>query len=253
MPYHLRSMAETPETPDQIQAIYDYMDKKFNDLEKKISGQFIDDIKSKISKEFQTILKNQEEKIIKLESTVALLQQHVTTLKQQNFSVSKSCEELEQYGRRVCLRIDGFQTEKDEKPNDVLEKVKSVWSEAGIDIPDAVIDRAHRIGPTYKDHVTKVEMKSVIVRFTTFRHRTILYNARKIIKEKFKLKVKLDLTRHRYKLLQDAIAYVLNVKERVKFVYCDVNCRLRVKFVDESDKTFESMEDLEKVISDYDA
>ena len=78
------------------------------------------------------------------------------------FRVSESCEELEQYDRRERLPIDGLQTEKDEKPNDILGKVKSIWSQAGIDIPDAVIDRAHRIGAAYnRDQNTKVEMKSV--------------------------------------------------------------------------------------------
>ena len=43
-----------------------------------------------------------------------------------------------------------------------------MWSEAGIHIPSEVVDRAHRIGPSYTDKNLNVECKSVIVRFTTF-------------------------------------------------------------------------------------
>ena len=35
-------------------------------------------------------------------------------------------EELLQYGRRLCLRIDG---------DDVLQNVMSLWSDADIDLP----------------------------------------------------------------------------------------------------------------------
>ena len=226
MPYQLRSMA----TADQIKDIYVYMDKKFSELEVKISGNFIDEINDKISSEFATLMRKQNEKIEKLESTVAILQQHVITLKEQTNNLSdkcnnieESCEELEQYGRRVCLRIDGIPTEKGEKPNDVLEKVKVAWVDAGLDIPESVIDRAHRIGPTYQDRVTQVQMKSVIVRLTTFRHRTMIYQARKTIKTKSNMKVKLDLTKYRYKLWQDGIEFVKSKSESVKFVYVDVD------------------------------
>ena len=236
--------------------IYVYMDKKFAELELKISGQFVDDIKTKITQEFAVLLENQNKKIERLESTVAVLQQHVHTLKQQTENLTTNydrtndvCDELEQYGRRVCLRIDGMPTENGEKSNDVLEKVKRVWVDAGVVIPEAAIDRAHRIGPSYLDRDTGVQMKSVIVRLTTFRHRSMIYHARKDIKKRANLKVKLDLTRHRYKLLQDAMNMVADKKEIVKFVYADINCRLKVKFIDESEIVFNSLEHLENLIS----
>ena len=57
----------------------------------------------------------------------------------------------------------------------MLHNVTEIWSKAGVDIPNEVLDRAHRIGPLYNDRRSNVECKSVIVRFTTFRHRTIVY------------------------------------------------------------------------------
>ena len=47
-----------------------------------------------------------------------------------------------------------------------------------LDIPDTVIDRAHRIGPEYFDYKTKKKCRAIIVSFTTFRHRKLNYRAR---------------------------------------------------------------------------
>ena len=97
-------------------------------------------------------------------------------------------EELEQYGRRLCLRIGGVPSVEIENSDDILDKVKSLITEFGCEIPDAVIDRAHRIGKGYKNKTRNVPCKSIIVRFSTFRHRNKLKNA----------KVRLDLTKKRY-------------------------------------------------------
>ena len=55
-------------------------------------------------------------------------------------------EELGQYGRRLCLRFEGIPTEKNETSDKVLEKIMTICKESGVEIPDTIIDRAHRIG-----------------------------------------------------------------------------------------------------------
>ena len=64
---------------------------------------------------------------------------------------------------------------KRDSSENVLHKVTEMWSEAVVEIPNAVVDRAHRIGPSYADENSNVECKSVIVRFTAFQHRTMVY------------------------------------------------------------------------------
>ena len=76
-----------------------------------------------------------------------------------------------------------------------------MWTEAGVDIPNEVVDRAHRIGPSYTDQNQNVECNSVIVRFTTFQHRAMVYRAKK--KMKPGVRVKLDLTKSMYTLFID--------------------------------------------------
>ena len=66
--------------------------------------------------------------------------------------------------------------------------------EAGVDISNTVIDSAHQIGEAYFNNKRKKNCKSVIVRFTTFRHRTMIYRAKKNMKNN--VRVKLDLTKN---------------------------------------------------------
>ena len=89
-------------------------------------------------------------------------------------------------------------------------------------------------------------MESIIVRFATFRHRTLFYtNCKKI---KSGARIRLDLTKDRYSLLVSARERVKNCPE-VNYVYADVKCRLKVKLADESHKFFESMEELNGILS----
>ena len=182
-------------------------------------------------------MKNQENKIVKLESTISMLQNHVNVLKQQSAENVKRSEELEQYGRRLCLRFDGIPTVKNEKAS-VLVNIKNKWEEneliqkkwedEDLTMPDTVIDRAHRIGRPYVDREKNVECQSVIMRLT-FRHRTQLYNARKLMEN---ISVKLDLTKHRYQILKEARRIIEGIDE-VEYVYADINFRLKVKMGDD--------------------
>ena len=150
-----------------------------------------------------------------------MLKKQVVELSELNINNQSRKEKLEQYGRRLCLRIDGLSTVQNESSDDVLELTKSLFKEAKVAVPDNVLDRAHRIGPSYKDKITSKKCKSIIVRFTTFRHRTLFYRARKNLKSGFK--VKLDLTKSRFNLLKKANDHVKEIPA-ISFCYEDVNC-----------------------------
>ena len=49
---------------------------------------------------------------------------------------------------------------------------KMLKQDLKMDIPDLAIDRAHRIGSVVEDPSTKKTYRHIIVRFTTWRHRT---------------------------------------------------------------------------------
>ena len=124
-----------------------YLDEQFNSLADKndISAmkEQVMALITNMSKEYGDKISALETKIDVLEAKNATLESHVTQLQSNQ-------EGQEQYSRRLCLRIDGigFPANGDqESSDDVLEKVKNVFTEIGVEVPDAVIDRAHRIGP----------------------------------------------------------------------------------------------------------
>ena len=111
--------------------------------------------------------------------------------------------------------------------------MKSLFKEAKVDIPESVIDRAHRIGSRYLDASSNNYCKSIIIRFTTFRHRTMFYRAKNKLKRG--VRIKLDLTKSRYGLLKRAKDHVKEVTS-IKFCYTDMKCHLKITFHAENQK-----------------
>ena len=85
-------------------------------------------------------MEKQNERISKLEAK-CLLQEQVMTLKYANLQMQNSKEELEQYGRRLYLRINGVPAKSGETSDHVLKYIKKkMFDEGELDIPDTVID-----------------------------------------------------------------------------------------------------------------
>ena len=102
--------------------------------------------------ELAEALKEEYREREELLSTVSVLQEHVHYYQNHLNQIKRENEELEQYRRRCCVRIEGIPLIENEASDEVLDKVMSLMDEAECDIPEVVIDRAHRIG---KEHVEK--------------------------------------------------------------------------------------------------
>ena len=184
------------------------------------------------------LIKEQNSKIDKLESSVSLLQHHVKNLKQLS-------DTNEQYSRRTCLRILGIPPADKETGDECLEKVKKVFVELGVEIPDLVVDRAHRVGSKFKNK-DGVEMQTVICKFTTWRHRTLVYSKRSASK---KYGISLDLTKFRLELLKSA-KEIVKSSDQVSYVYADINCQLCVKLKSGKSLRFDNENELEKLLTE---
>ena len=62
------------------------------------------------------------------------------------------------------------------------------------------------------------------------------------------VRIKLDLTKRRYKILKDAIDLAKEHPD-LNYVYADVNCRLKVVFKDGSSNFFNDIDDLKSIIN----
>ena len=118
-----------------------------------MTNEFFKDAKNQIVSEITGILKpiieDKNKKIMKLSSMVSMPQNQVTELKQQNIVSSHQVDNVEQYGRRLCLRIDGLPKEGNETADKVFNKVVDIVNAAEVQIPKDNINRAHRIGKIF--------------------------------------------------------------------------------------------------------
>ena len=122
------------------------------------------------------------------------------------------------------MRIKGLKTESHENPDTCVEKVVKVCKELSIDITVSDIDRAHRVGK---------DSKSIIVKFFSFKKRSLLYKNRKRIKGS--AKIYLDITKQRLDLL-DRAKSLLTERSNVDFVFADINCNTVAKLKNDNIK-----------------
>ena len=106
-------------------------------------------------------------------------------------------DELEQYGRRMCLDISGIKGDTKHSSEDVEAKVIDIAQKIGLDLSPRDIDRCHRLGkPRHgKD-------RKSIVKFTNSKARERVYRARKTLGEG--IYVQDNLTIFREKLSYEA-------------------------------------------------
>ena len=103
-----------------------FLNKKFNELRESLINDFKAEIK--------TLVDAHRKEIEKLDSTVAMLREHVSYLKQDNEILSRKIDENEQYGRRLCLRIEGVPAVKSgkETAEDVYKIVEKIIAKRSV-------------------------------------------------------------------------------------------------------------------------
>ena len=109
--------AVTRKRTDLKDEILSKIDQKFNKLE------FLSELKDQIKKEVSEAIKTETKKREELESTVSLLQEHMKNFQKQVSGLECKTEELDQYDRRLCLRIAGVPSVENESSDDILDKV----------------------------------------------------------------------------------------------------------------------------------
>ena len=229
--------------PKKTEDVSVLLERKFDELKTHFIDEFRKQIQEIVKEEFNKVIEKYEKRTTILESNVEMLQEHVKYLKKQNEGFVNSMDDLEQYGRRQCLRMYGIPQEENETAEDVVNKVYNVIKDINCDVSFNLIDRAHRVGKKRED---------IIVKFCSFRDRTVVYKARKKCKDTQNhkdVKIGLDLTAKRYSLFSDA-RNLTDKNSKVKFIYPDINCNLRVLPVVGAAVGFNSMDKLSDILSD---
>ena len=219
----------------EIDAHFENKKRQFDEHVKKVK----DDLDShKIDLEMR-------ESLIAIQNHVKELQTETKRLREQNTTQGLELDDLQQYVRRQNLRIFGMEVDSNTTASVVEGKVRDFLNE--LDIPTDSLDRAHVVGKKKRKEDGSFT-QPVIVRFTSFKNRTLFYKKRKEFKKKHKLGVSLDLTKNRLSLLNDARERINDV-ENVEFVYSDINCNLRIFTTSGNHIKFDSLCNLENVLA----
>ena len=167
-----------------------YLDDK---IDKLASSESISDIKALVQEQSSLILKltetvnSQKEKLDKLEESLIECENSLEVSRTVSTPLVIKCDDLEQYESRLCLRILDVDGDDSETSDDVFDKCTELFNKLKLDIPEACIDRAHRIGKK-----TPGRVGPIIVRFTTWCHHTMVYHKRK---DCVNYRITLDLTK----------------------------------------------------------
>ena len=131
---------------DKLEELKSYFNTKFKKQEKSLTRTF-NNINAGLKKEITKEIQHEVSKQCKqLDSENKMLKSQAVDLRELNINNQSRNEELEQYGKCLCLGIDSVPTVKDESSDDVLEFTKSLFKEAKVVVPYTVLDHAIELG-----------------------------------------------------------------------------------------------------------
>ena len=119
-------------------------------------------LKDEIMKKFDEKISEQNAKIEKLESIITI---HENTIDQ----LLIKCDDNEQYSRRSYLRIHGVEVKENEDEDGIMNVLEDCYSSVNLQFDANDIDRAHRIGLPYTDKNSGKKVKSIIVKFRSWK------------------------------------------------------------------------------------
>ena len=229
-------------------SIEDHFDKQkdlLREIISEICSALFDSFKKDLKEEMK---KEMDEQITKISSENCMFQNQILELKQANVKLENELDELEQYGRCSCIRIDGIPEVSSESSEDVFNNI-AMFVRVGIEDIEQNIDRAHGIGKSYHHKKSKKKCKSIIVKFSSFRYPTKAYRKKKNLDDG--VTAHIDLTKKRHSLLRKANDLVRN-RDEVLFCYADINCWLKLKWADQSKKGkfFSSLDELNEILGE---
>ena len=155
-------------------------------------------LKDEIMKNFCKNISEQNTKIQKLESIITI---HENTTNQ----LLVKCNDDEQYSKRNCLHIHGVEVKENEDEDGNMNVLEDCYSSVNLQFEANDIDRVHRIGLSYTDINSGKKVKSIIVKFRSWKACQRFYKGRSRFhadsSKKPHFTVSIDLTKQRYLLL----------------------------------------------------
>ena len=198
-----------------------------------------------INDKFESLIKEQNDKINELESSIKVKDVVIPNLVIQ-------CDDNSQYSRRSSLRVHGVPVKDSIDGNEnILTTLQECYKSVNATFKSEEIDRAHRIGPVYHDKDGN-KVRSIIVKYKSWKAREEFYLKRpkfsknKPVSKSFSVSV--DLTKRRYELLSKA-KRVVTGNRNVNYVFSNINCALGISMKDGSFKYFNTDAELDDILN----
>jgi len=171
-------------------------------------------------------------------------------------------DNLESYGRRLNVRIEGLEHHADETPEQLFTQIKDALESVDIPVKKEDLVRFHRSGPPVRREGKTVAQ--TIVKFARWDQRRQVHFANKRAREGRKsFRIHGDLTRRRHSLLMKARDQLAarfpneggqprdgaQRREPAPFAYADVNSNLKIRR-GEQVHNFNTSTELENIIKD---
>lgn len=84
-----------------------------------------------------------------------MFQNQILDLKQANVKLYNEIDELEQYNRRSCIRIDDIPQVCNKSSEDVFDNIVEIFVKASTEDVEQSNDRTHRIEKSYHHKISK--------------------------------------------------------------------------------------------------
>ena len=154
-----------------------------------------------------------------IDSSMKIFSEKIARVEERVERAHGEINDLAQYVRRLDLRIFGVPS------SSFHDKTVEEWAlqyfneDLAVSLSGDAIERAHRIG---KANGGKVQ---VIVRFSTWKNRCLVYSSRK----KGKFPISVDLTQENQTFYKAVRAVVAKNPSECAFSFVDITCRVGVK------------------------
>ena len=110
---------------------------------------------------------DQDQRKKRLEERLDQLDGRKTVNQARSNFLERKTDDLEQYGRRLCIRTDGAEINEDdhETAEECTGKILNMLQKSDVEISDKDIDRAHRIASKRTVSVDGKKVQQIIVKF----------------------------------------------------------------------------------------
>jgi hypothetical protein len=147
-----------------------------NELSAKLAPILIKDLKSALKEEVLKEIRHEIREIVHKEfrDEISKLKAEINYLQSEVKSAHAKHDDLEQYGRRMCLDISGIPGDSGKPDENVEKKLLDQAKKVGLALNESDIDKCHCKGKPVDNFNRKV-----IVKFTNSKARQRVYSARK--------------------------------------------------------------------------